>query len=67
MFKCQLPWSSVHREPVHVLPELGDRVEGLLRLKGETTDLVVDEASHHLELHGTIVAEVHILKEVAVG
>ena len=50
-----------------MLPELGDRVDGLFGLKRETTDLVVDEASYQFELHGTVVAEVHVLKEIVVG
>ena len=67
MFKGQLPWTCVDREPVHVLPELSNGVDWLLRLERESTDLVVDEAGDHLELHGTVVAKVHVLKEIAVG
>ena len=66
VFKGQLPRSRVIGEPVHVLPELGDGVEGLLVLKGETANLVVDEAGHHLELHGSVSCQVHVLKEIAV-
>ena len=66
MFKGQLPRSRIIGEPVHVLPELRDGVEGLLVLKGETANLVVDEAGHHLELHGSVSCQVHVLKEIAV-
>ena len=67
VLKGQLPRTSVDREPIHVLPELSNRVDRFLRDKRESTDLIIDEAGHHLELHGTVVAKVHVLKEIAVG
>ena len=66
MFKSQLPGACVIGEPVHVFPELGDGVEGLFILKREMTDLVADEAGDHLELHGSVTCQIHVLKEVTV-
>ena len=67
VFKGEMPRSSVQRESINVPPKLIDGVQWLLRLERETTNLVVYEAGNHLELHGTIVAEVHVLEEIVIG
>ena len=67
MLKRQLLKFRVTGKLVNVFPKLSDGIEGLLRLEGETADLVVDEASHHLELHGSISGKIHVFKEIVVG
>lgn len=55
------------REPVDVLPKLANSIQCLTTLKTKTTDFVIDEASHHLEFHTTVITHIDVLQQVCVG
>ena len=67
VFIHQMLQAHFQREPVNVLPKLVYGIYCLAILKTKTTDLVTDKASHHLEFHTTVLAQVHVLQQVCVS
>jgi len=63
----QLLYSNFLGEPVNVGPELTYGISGLVGLKEKTAYLVVHEATHHFELHGSIIICVHVLQKMSVS
>ena len=47
--------------------KLSNGCEWLILFKAQLTDLVVEEASHHFELHDPVLTQVHVLQEVVVS
>ena len=66
MFISQLLQSHFIGKSIHVFPELCDGMQGLVHLETQLTDLIVEEASNELELHDTVLAQVHHIEKVGI-